>query len=128
MQKGEDDDTLDQLCYIIAMTTNKSASMLLPAEDSFKQHVLHAQIWCESHIPNPEAVEPVGHGWSACDYGGITQTMFTQAPAPVEVRDLTHLYWIKDCLSGRKCHCLLAGLECIDTCSCTDCENKNCKT
>ena len=54
--------------------------------------------------------------------------MFTQAPAPVEVRDLTHLYCTdKDCLSGRKCHCLLAGLECIDACSCADCESKNCK-
>ena len=47
--------------------------------------------------------------------------MFTQAPAPVEVQDLTHLYCTdKDCLSG-------ARLECIDACSCTDCENKNCK-
>jgi len=48
----------------------------------------------------------------------------TKAPAPVEVRDLTHLYCTdKDCLNERKCSCLLAGLGCIDACSCTDCEN-----
>ena len=41
---------------------------------------------------NQEVVEPVGHGWSACGDGGITQTMFTQAAAPVEVRKLTNLY------------------------------------
>ena len=107
-KKGKDADTLDELRYIIATTTDKSASMLPPTEDSFKQHVLRAkyqtQIWCQSHIPNQVAIKPVGHGWSACDDGGITQTMFTQAPAPVEVRDLTHLYCTdKDCLNGRKC-------------------------
>ena len=77
-------------------------------------------------MPNEEVIEPDGHGWSACDDGGITQTLFTQASAPVEVRDLTHLYCTdKDCLSARKCPCLLAGLECIDTCSCTCCGNQN---
>ena len=81
---------------------------------------------CNGHMPNEEVVEPVGHGRSACDDGGITQTMFTQAPAPVEVRDLTHLYCTdKDCLSARMCPCLLAGLECIGACSCTGCGNQN---
>ena len=71
-------------------------------------------------------IEPVVHGWTACDDGGITQTMFTQACAPVEVRDLTHIYCTdKDCLSARKCPCLLVGLECIDACSCTGCGNQN---
>ena len=52
--------------------------------------------------------------------------MFTQASAPVEVRDLTHLYSIdEDSLSARKCPCLLVGLECIDACSCTGCGNQN---
>ena len=77
-------------------------------------------------MPNEEVIEPVGHGWSACDDGGLTQTMFTQASAPIEVRDLAHLYSTdKDCLSAMKCPCLLAGLECIDACSCTGCGNQN---
>ena len=86
-KKGSDMDTLDELRYIMATTTDKSASMLLPTEDAFKQHVLRAKyqtrIWCNSHMPNEEVIEPVGHGWSACDDGGITQTMFTHASAPV---------------------------------------------
>jgi len=64
---------------------------LPPTEDSFRQHVLRAKyqtwIWCESHITNQEVIEQVGHDWSACDSGGITQTMFPKAPSPVEVRD-----------------------------------------
>ena len=94
-KKGSDMDTLDELRYIMATTTVKSASMLPPTEDAFKQHVLRAKyqtrIWCNSHMPNEEVIEPVGHGWSACDDGGITLTMFTQASAPVGVRDLAHL-------------------------------------
>ena len=74
-KKGKDINTLEELCYIMAATTDKSASMLPPTEDSFKQHVLHAKyqtwIWCESHITNQEVIEPVGHGWSACDDGGM---------------------------------------------------------
>ena len=129
-KKGSDMDTLDELRYIMATTTDKSASMLPPTEDAFKQHVLRAKyqtrIWCNSHMPNEEVIEPVIHGWTACDDGGITQTMFTQASAPVEVRDLTYLYCTdKDCLNARKCPCLLVGLECIDACSCTGCSNQN---
>ena len=76
-----------------------------------------------SHIPNQEVIEPVGHGWCACDGGGITQTMFTWAPAPVEVQDYTHLYFTyKYYLSERKCPWLLAGLQRIDACSYTDYE------
>ena len=80
-KKGSDMDTLDELRYIMATTTDKSASMLPPAEDAFKQHVLRAKyktrIWCNSHMPNEEMIEPVGHGLSACNDGSITQTMFT---------------------------------------------------
>lgn len=128
-KKGRGVTTLDELRYVMATTTDKNAAMLPPTEDSFKQHVLRAKfqarLWCESHIAIQETVEPVGHGWSLCAEG-ITQTMFLQSPAPVEVRDLTHLYCKdKDCRNGRKCPCLLAGLECIGACSCTDCENQN---
>ena len=108
-------DTLDELRYIMGTTTDKSASMLPPTEDAFKQHVLRAKYQTR-------------YGWSACDDGGITQTMFTKASAPVEVRDLTHFYCTdKDSLSTRKYPCLLAGLQCIDACSCTItcCGNQN---
>jgi len=128
-KKGKDINTLDELRYVLATTTDKTAAMLPPTEDSFKQHVLRAKyqtrLWCQSHIASQEVVEPVGHGWSACD-GGIAPTMFVQAPAPIEVRDLTHLYCTdKDCQNARKCPCRLAGLECIDACSCSDCKNQS---
>jgi len=114
----------------MATTMDKEASMLPPTEDAFKQHVLRAnyqtRIWCNSHIANQEETPPVGHGWSACDDGGITPTMFSKPPAPVEVRDLTHLYCKdKDCSNGRKCPCQLAGLNCIDACSCREYQNQN---
>ena len=42
-KKGRDVDTLHELRYIMSTTTGKSASMLLPTEDAFKQHVLRAK-------------------------------------------------------------------------------------
>ena len=55
-KKGTDMDTLDELRYIMATTTDKSASILPPMEDAFKKHVLRAKyqsrIWCNSHMPN----------------------------------------------------------------------------
>ena len=47
-------DTLDELRYIMA-TTTESASMRPPTEDAFKQHVVlrakhQTRIWCNSHI------------------------------------------------------------------------------
>ena len=90
-----------------------------PTEDAFNQHIIRAKfhtfIWCKSHIPNQELIEPVGHSWSACDDGLVTPTMHTRASIPVEVRDLTHLYCTcKECVDVRKCSCLLAGLLCVD--------------
>ena len=77
-KKGSDMDTLDELRYIMATTTDTSASMLPPTEDAFKKHVLRAKyqtrFWYNSHMPNEEVIEPIVHGWSACDDGGITQT------------------------------------------------------
>ena len=127
-KKGKDLDSLNDLRFHLATTTDKPASMLPPTEDAFKQHILRAKyqtkIWCDSHVANPPLISPVGHGWSACEGGGITQTMYTQDSAPAEVRDLTHLYCTdKNCENGRMCPCVLAGLECIDICSCTDCNN-----
>ena len=50
--------------YIIAMTTDKSATMLPPTADTFNQILrakFHIFIWCKSHIPNQELIEPVVH-------------------------------------------------------------------
>ena len=107
------------------MTTD--STMLPSTEEAFKQHVLraklHTLIWCKSHIPNQELIEPVGRSWSACDDG---PTMHILPSAPVEVRDLTHLYCTyKECVDVGKCSCLLAGLLCVDACSCTNCVNQN---
>ena len=78
-KKRRDIDTFDDLRYTMAMTTDKSATMLPPTEDAFKEHVLcaklHALNWCKSHVQNQELIEPVVHIWSACDDGLITPTM-----------------------------------------------------
>ena len=39
---------------------------------SFEQNTKHGFGACFSHMPNEEVIEPVGHGLSACDDGGIT--------------------------------------------------------
>jgi len=114
-KKGKDINTLHELRYVLATTTDKTAAMLPPTKDSFKQHVLCAKyqtrLWCQSYTASQEVVEPVGHGWSACD-GGIVPIMFVQAPAPIEVRDLTHLYCIdKDCQNAQKVHAGLLDLS-----------------
>ena len=55
-KKGRDVDTFDEMRYTMVMTTDKSATVLPPTEDAFKEHVIHAKchtlIWCKSHIPN----------------------------------------------------------------------------
>ncbi|KAG1661416.1 Ubiquitin carboxyl-terminal hydrolase 16 [Nymphon striatum] len=90
-KKGKHMDSLNDLRFHFATTTDTPASMLPPTEDSFKQHILRAKyqtkIWCESHIANSPLISPVGHGWSSCELGGITQTKFTQDFAPVEISD-----------------------------------------
>ena len=54
--------------------------------------------------------------------------MHIQPSAPVEVRDMTHLYCTyKECVDVGKCSCLLAGLLCVDDCFCTNCVNQNIK-
>ena len=105
-------DTFDGLSYTMAMTTDKSGIMLPPYEDAFREHVLcakfHDLIWCKSHIPNQELIEPVGHSWSACDDGLITPTIHNNAP--VEFRNVTHRYCTeRECVGASKCPCLLDG-------------------
>ena len=85
---GRDVDTFDELRYAMAMTTDKSGTMLPPYEGAFKEHVLcakcHAFIWCTSQIPNQELIELVGHSWSACDDGLITPIMHNLLPLRFE--------------------------------------------
>jgi len=83
------------------------------------------RLWCQSHLASQEVVKPVGHNWPACD-GGIAPTMFVQGPAPIEVCDVIHLYCTdKNCQNVRKCPSWLAGIECIEGRSCSDCKNQS---
>ena len=87
-KKLRDVDTFNELSYTMAMTTDKSGIMLPPYEDAFKEHVLcakfHDLIWCKSHIPNQELIEPVDHSWSACDDGLISPTIHNMLPLRFE--------------------------------------------
>ena len=48
-------------------------------------------------------------------------------PAPVELRDITHLLFNDKNWSTKKCKYLVSGFLCTDICECADCENKNMK-
>ena len=59
-------------------------------------------------------------------HGSLEHKLFEKQCAPLEVRDITHLYCNdKDCKVSGKCPCLLAGLPCIESCACssTDCSS-----
>ena len=83
---GRDVDTFHELRYAMAVTIDKSGTMLPPYEGGFKERGLcakfHALIWCKS--PNQELIELVGHSWSACDDGLITPTMHNLLPLRFE--------------------------------------------
>ena len=53
--------------------------------------------------------------------------MTTKAPAPVELRDLTHLYCSDSQCNTTSCHCLASGLNCMELCSCHGISCGNCK-
>ena len=96
-KKERDVDTFNECATSLpCQQTSRQQLMLPPTEDTFNQHILRAKfhifIWCKSHIPNQELIEPVVHSWSACDDGLVTPTMHTRASTPVEVRDLTNQY------------------------------------
>ncbi len=121
---------LDELRYTLASTTDLSAANLPRTEDAFQQHVLRAlyqtAVWRHSHLAKPLLWNPVGRGWRLREDGCIEPVMFQKAPAPKEVRDITHLY-CKDgnCNDATKCQCLSVGLTCTEFCSCPfpDCPN-----
>jgi hypothetical protein len=127
-KKTKNLNSLNDLRFMLATTTDKPATMLPPTEDAFEQHVLRAQyqvaVWCQSHIAKPADMEPVGHGWHVNE-GELCTTMYLNESAPAEVRDITHLYCTDKGCRGQKCQCVIAGLECIDICTCGgECENK----
>ena len=121
--------TLDALRYHLASTTDMPASSLPPTEDAFKQHVWRAMyqtaIWCHSYIPKPLLWDPEGKGWIK-ENGHLEPVLFTKDAAPVEVRDITHLYCADGvCKDTRKCQCLAKGLHCTEFCACADEECSN---
>ena len=120
-------ETLNELRFQMATLTDKPVSSLPPTDDAFMQHVLRAKlqtiIWCTSHIAKPKPLDPTNYGWqkSGRDLQCVTSL---KESAPKELRDLTHLF-CKDvkCTDGRKCPCKIAGLRCIEICSCESCSN-----
>ena len=87
IESGQYCNTLDELRYELASTTDRQVACLPHIEDAFKQHdmraILQAIIWYHSHEPNPGLWDPVGNGWK--------HGMYTGEAAPAEVRDLTYL-------------------------------------
>jgi hypothetical protein len=123
MQNGLPCSTLDELRFVLATTTDKPAAQLPPTEDAFRQHLKRVRvqtvIWCNSHEAGPELCSPVSNGW-ALGNNTLQPVYFEKDPAPLSVRDLTHLYCTdKDC-SGNKCQCVAVGLPCISNCSCAE--------
>ena len=122
--------TLDELRFVYATRTDKPASAFPPTEDAFRQHILRAQfqttIWTHSHQAQPTIGSPIGKGWKLGDDGELEPVLYSKEAAPVEVRDLTHLYCSDSgCDKVRKCHCRSAGLRCTEFCSChgNECAN-----
>ena len=85
VRKGRDVDTFDELRYTVAMTTDKSATVLPPTEDACPLcQISHLDLVQEPR-PNQELIEPVGHSWSAYDDGLITLTMPNLLPLRFEI-------------------------------------------
>ena len=122
------DVTLDDLCLVMASTTNRPAAWLPPTEDVLLQHLKRAQvqtqIWQTSHIAKQKQINLVGNSWVLKD-DKQEPTLMENEPAPVELRDIIHLFCKDKNCSASKCKYLASGLLCIDICECTDCENKN---
>ena len=117
--------------YVLASTSDRPAACLPPTEDAFKHHVMRARyqvsLWKQSHLPHPEVWSPIGSGWKRTkDLSSLEPTMFDTEAAPLEVRNLTHLYCTDtNCNVNAKCHGLQSGLTCTELCSCqAECGNK----
>ena len=79
-KKGRDVDTSYELRYNMAITTNKSATMLPPTEDACPLCKIVYFDLVQGPRPNQELIEAVGHSCSACDNGLITPTMHNLIP------------------------------------------------
>ena len=117
--KWRQGNTLDDVHYIFATTTDKPATQLPPTEDPFHLHALRARnqilIWCSSHVLKPKLHDPTDHGWF--EENELLLVFFEKEQTPTEMRDLTHLYYAAgDFRDGIRCTCLLAGLKCIEMC------------
>lgn len=76
-------------------------------------------IWTKSEQAQPEIWNPEGNGWKKNQEGFLQPVLYEKEAAPLEVRDLIHLYCTDDaCTITRKCHCLVSGLWCTELCSC----------
>jgi hypothetical protein len=127
-KKAKNQASLNELRFHLASTTDKPASQLPPTEDAYEQHALRARyqtvIWCQSHTAMPEIASPVGHGWHLDNMNELKPTLYRNESAPVEVRNVTHLYCTDKSCKGQNCQCWQAGLECIEICSCgPECNN-----
>lgn len=124
--------TLDELRYEFACKSDKPASAFPPTEDAFLQHVLRAKyqltIWMRCEVSKPQQLSPIGNGWRWDeDTSSMQPVYYVKEAAPIEVRDLTHMYCMDaECKTSQKCHCLALGLPCTDFCSCLgmECDNK----
>ena len=65
--KGRKCKTLDEVRYVLATTTDESATQLPPTENASKEHASRARyqafIWCHSHLNKPQLDEPEECGW-----------------------------------------------------------------
>ena len=132
--------SLNELCFLLATTTDKPVTALPPTEHAFKQHVLRAQyqvaVWCQSRIAKMNSnirlekvlnllIMSIVQPNSLFRKDELCPTMYKNESAPAEVRDITHLYCTDKSCCGQKCQCVIAGLECIDICTCGgQCENQ----
>ena len=99
-----------------------TSSLFPPIDDAFKQHVKRVDYqvatWVPSHEAKPVIWQPDGDG-RLLRHNKLVPVMFENDAAPMEVRDLTHLYCIdNNCFQNLLCHCLKAGLSCTEFFSC----------
>lgn len=129
-KKAKDLSSLNKLRFLLVTTTDKPAYSMPPTENALVQHVFGAKyqvmVWCHIHIPKPEVMDPVSHGWYLNDQNELQPIFFKNESAPVEVRDITHLFCTDKSCERQKCQCMLTCLECIGICTSSgECDNPN---
>ena len=79
-----------------------------------------AHIWCSSHCANIVSKDPLQYGWVEDDDKCMRRVLMTKGPAPLEVRNLTHLLCNDaKCDNDARCPCCSAGLLCLEICRCS---------